>query len=50
MEEEIYKIMKAAGISNLVLGICLMTAAVAVGVSMIVTASKLLVGKSKLMF
>ncbi|MCI8625026.1 MAG: hypothetical protein HFI40_01880 [Lachnospiraceae bacterium] len=50
MGEEVYKTMKHAGVLNLVLGICLIAGAVAMGVTMIVTAVRLLTKKSSLTF
>lgn len=50
MSEEIYKTMKSAGITNLVLGICVAVAGVAVGVVMIVAGARLLKKKSDLTF
>ena len=50
MGEKVYKTMKQAGVANLVMGILLIAGAVAMGVSMIVTAAKLFARKSDLIF
>ncbi|MBO5070159.1 MAG: hypothetical protein J6C37_07345 [Roseburia sp.] len=50
MEEKIYKVMKSAGSSNLVLGICVLVGGVAAGTLLIVNGARLLKNKAKIMF
>ncbi len=49
MNEKVYKTINGVGIVNLVLGICLIAAAVGVGVTMIVTGVKLLKSKASIL-
>lgn len=50
MEEKVYKVMKSAGSSNLVLGICILTSGIAAGILLIVNGARLLKNKSKITF
>ncbi len=50
MGEKIYSTMKSVGITNLVVGIIIIVAGVAAGVSVIVSGARLLNKKSDLLF
>jgi len=50
MEEKIYKTMNGAGAMNIVLGVVALAVGVATGVLLIISGSKLLSGKSKILF
>lgn len=50
MGEKIYKAMKRAGASNIVLGIIMITVGTVVGVLTIISGAKLLKNKSEIMF
>ncbi len=50
MGEKIYKTMKSVGIGNLVMGILIIVAGIAAGVTIIVNGAKLLKNKSGLLF
>ena len=50
MEEKVYKVMRGAGAWNIVLGIVTIVVGVASGVLLIISCSKLLAGKSKILF
>lgn len=50
MEEKIYKVMKGAGTTNIVLGVITLVVGVATGILLIVAGAKLTAGKSKLLF
>ncbi len=50
MEEKIYKTMNGAGAMNIVLGVIALAVGVATGVLLIISGSKLLSGKSKILF
>lgn len=50
MGEKIYKTMTSVGITNLVLGICMIVMGVGLGVGTIVSGARLLKKKSDLMF
>ena len=49
MSEKLYKNVNNVGITNLVLGICLIAVAVGIGVSMIVGGAKLIKSKSSIL-
>lgn len=49
MNEKLYKNLNNVGITNLVLGICLIAVAVGIGVSMIVGGAKLIKSKSSIL-
>ncbi len=50
MNEKIYKAMGRIGASDLAIGICILTAAIPVGVLLIVNGARLLHHKSKILF
>lgn len=50
MDEKIYKTMKGAGALDIAIGIILLTVGLASGILLIVGGSKLLRGKSKILF
>lgn len=50
MEEKVYKVMKGAGATNIVLGVVSLTVGIVAGVLMIVTGARLIAGKSKILF
>lgn len=50
MSEKVYKTMKSAGVTNLVLGILLMVISCVWGIFLIVSGTKLLKKKSDLLF
>lgn len=49
MNEKLYKVINSAAISNLVLGICIVTTGVASGVLLIIHGARLLKHKSKIL-
>jgi hypothetical protein len=50
MEERTYKLMNGAGAANIVIGVVAIVIGIGLGVLLIVCGSKLLAGKSKLIF
>lgn len=50
MEEKAYKVMKAAGISSIVLGIIAAVSGVSIGVISVINGASLLKNKSKITF
>ncbi|MFA9464240.1 MAG: hypothetical protein ACERKN_08080 [Velocimicrobium sp.] len=50
MGEKIYSTMKSVGLANLIIGIIIIVAGVAAGVSIIVSGARLLIKKSDLLF
>ncbi len=49
-EERVYKIMRGTGAWNIALGVVVLVTGIAAGVLLLVSGTKLLMGKSKLMF
>lgn len=50
MEERVYKTMRGAGATNIVVGIITLVVGVAAGVLMIISGAKLLAGKKDIIF
>ena len=50
MGEEAYKTMKSVGVFNLIIGILTIAAGIGAGICMIVSGSRLLAKKSKILF
>jgi hypothetical protein len=50
MEERVYKTMKSAGVSNLIMGIVIMLAGIGIGVMVVINGARLLQRKSDLLF
>ena len=50
MEEKIYKIMRGAGVLNIVLGVISLVVGIAAGVLLIISGGKLVSGKSRILF
>ncbi|MDR0220177.1 MAG: hypothetical protein LBI54_02095 [Lachnospiraceae bacterium] len=50
MEEKVYKLMNGTGAANIVIGVVVIVVGIGLGVILIVCGSKLLSGKSKLIF
>ena len=50
MEEKTYHTMRGTGVTNIILGIVAIAVGVGSGVLLIISGSKLLAGKSKIMF
>ncbi|HBA48655.1 MAG TPA: hypothetical protein DCZ91_12830 [Lachnospiraceae bacterium] len=50
MEEKVYKVMKGAGTTNIVLGVITLVVGVATGILLIIAGAKLIAGKSRILF
>ncbi len=50
MEQKIYKVMKGAGATNIVLGVIMLVVGIVSGILLIIAGAKLNAGKSKILF